>query len=127
MQPKFVYVRVFHPNAPSYCNSNIPSIYWRNEQEKERQYGDCVREVKNPSFIPLVFATSGDMGREATVFYHCLAGLLSCKSMNEKQEIMLHMNFPKIAEHMILLLDQHLPLSVSLDEIIIYIVLLWPV
>ena len=117
MQSKFVYVRVFHPNAPSYRNSNIPSIYWRHEQEKEREYGDCVREVKKPSFIPLVFATTGDMGREATVFYHHLAGLLSCKSMNEKQETMLHMNFPKIAEHMILLLDQHLPLSVSVDEI----------
>ena len=73
--PNLLYIRVFHPNALSYRNSNIPSICRHHEQEREREYGDCVREVKNPSFIPIVFAITGDMGREATIFYR---RLLTC-------------------------------------------------
>ena len=76
----FFDVRVFHPNAPSYRNSNIPFIYRRHEQAKKREYGDRVREVELASFTPLVFATTGGMGREATIFYRRLADLLSRKS-----------------------------------------------
>ena len=79
-QDAFFDVRVFHPNVPSYHNSTIPSIYRRHEQEKKREYGDCVREVEKASFTPLVFETTGGMGREATVFYRRLADLLSHKS-----------------------------------------------
>ena len=60
-QSAFFDVRVFHPNAPSYRNSNIPSIYRRHEQAKKREYGDRVREVELASFTPLVFATTGGM------------------------------------------------------------------
>ena len=67
-QDIFFDVRIFHPNAPSYHNSSIPSIYRQHEQAKEREYGDRVHEVKQVSFIPLVFATTGDMGRETTIF-----------------------------------------------------------
>ena len=76
-QGAFFDVRVFHPNAPSYRNSAIPAIYRRHEQEKKREYGDRVREVEKASFTPLVFATTGGMGKEATVFYRRLADLLS--------------------------------------------------
>ena len=79
-QSAFFDVRVFHPNAPSYRNSNIPSIYRHHEQAKKREYGDRVREVELASFTPLVFATTGGMGREATIFYRRLADLLSRKS-----------------------------------------------
>jgi len=50
-------VRVFHPNARSYCQSRIPSLYQRQEQQKKREYGDRIREVEQASFTPLVFAT----------------------------------------------------------------------
>ena len=76
-QGAFFDVRVFHPNAPSYRNSVIPAIYWCHEQEKKREYGDRIREVEKVSFTPLVFATTGGMGKEATVFYCRLADLLS--------------------------------------------------
>ena len=76
-QGAFFDVRVFHP---SYRNSAIPGIYRRHEQENKRECGDCVREVKKASFTPLVFATTGGMGKEATVFYCRLADLLSCKN-----------------------------------------------
>ena len=79
-QGAFFDVRVFHPNAPSYCGSSIHSLYWRHEQEKKREYGDRVREVEYASFTPLIFATTGGMGKEATIFYHRLADLLSHKS-----------------------------------------------
>ena len=59
----------------SYHNSNIPSIYRRHEQAKKREYGDRVREVELASFTPLVFATTGGMGREATIFYRRLADI----------------------------------------------------
>ena len=45
-----------------------------------REYDDRVREVEKASFIPSVFATPGGMGKEATVFYHRLANLLSCRN-----------------------------------------------
>ena len=39
-----------------------------------------VREVEKAAFTLLVFATTGGMGREASVFYRRLADLLSRKS-----------------------------------------------
>ena len=76
-QGAFFDVRVFHPNAPSYRNSAIPAIYRCDEQEKKRECGNHLQEVEKASFTPLVFATTGGMGKEATVFYHQLADLLS--------------------------------------------------
>ena len=47
--------------------------------EKKREYRDKVKSVEHGSFTPLVFSTFGGLGREATVFYNCLADLLSKK------------------------------------------------
>ena len=79
-QCAFFDVRVFHPNAQSYRHSSIPSLYRRHEQTKKREYGDRIREVENGSFTPLVFATTGGMGREATLFYKRLADQISKKN-----------------------------------------------
>ena len=46
---------------------------------KKREYGDRVWEVEPASFTPLVFSTTGGMGREGTVFYRRLANLLADK------------------------------------------------
>ena len=73
-------IRVFHPNAQSYRNTSIPSVYRRHEQQKKREYGDHVREVELASFTPLVFSTTGGgggMDKEAVTFYRRLAELLS--------------------------------------------------
>ena len=78
-QSAFFDIRVFHPNAPSYRQTPISSIYRRHEQEKKRAYGDRIRYVEAASFTPLVFSTTGGMGREATIFYSRLADLLSRK------------------------------------------------
>ena len=47
----------------------MPVMYQHHEQEKKGEYSDCVREVEKASLTPLVFATTGGMGKEATVFY----------------------------------------------------------
>lgn len=53
--------RVFHPNAQSYGQSSISSLYRWHEQAKKREYGDSG------------FDTTGGMGRKATMFYRRLA------------------------------------------------------
>ena len=68
---------MFHPNAHSYRNTSIPSVYRCHEQQKKREYGDHVREVELASFTPLVFSTTGGMGKETVTFYRCLSELLS--------------------------------------------------
>ena len=75
-------VRVFHPNAPSYCQTRVVSLFRRHELEKKREYGDRVRNVDCESFTPLVFSTFGGLGKEATIFYNRLADLLSRKHNN---------------------------------------------
>ena len=42
---------------------------------KKREYRDRVREVEYVSFTPLVFSTSGGMGKETAIAYKHLAGL----------------------------------------------------
>ena len=78
-QCAFFDVRVFHPNAQSYRHSSISSLCRHHEQVKKREYGDRIREVENGSFTPLVFATTGGMGREATLLYKCFADQISEK------------------------------------------------
>jgi len=75
-QSAFFDITVFHPNAPSYCQTQISSLFRRHELEKKREYGDRIRNVEFASFTPLVFSTFGGLGREATIFYSCLADLL---------------------------------------------------
>ena len=45
----------------------------------EEEYGDRVREVKCAVFTPLVFSTTGGMGKERTVAYKHLAELIAQK------------------------------------------------
>ena len=72
-------VHVFHPNAPSYRKMQLPSAYCLHERQKQRSYDQCVWEIEHGSFTPLVFSTSGGMGKCASVTYKRLASLLSIK------------------------------------------------
>ena len=69
-------VRVFHPNAPSYRQTRVASLFRRHELEKKREYEDRIRNVDCESFTPLVFSTFGGLGKEAN---NRLADLLSQK------------------------------------------------
>ena len=87
-QSAFFDVRVFHPLAQSYRNTRLPAVYRQHEMAKKRAYGDRVRQVEHGCFTPLVFSTSGGMGREATVVYKRLANLLSI-SRNEPYSVIM--------------------------------------
>ena len=71
--------QVFNPCALSCRSTQMDACYRRHEREKCRAYEQRVREVERGSFTPLVFSTSGGMGRAATVTYKWLASLLSTK------------------------------------------------
>ena len=73
----FCDIRVFNPFAPTNRKSSISSTYRAQESEKKRQYNQRITEIEHGSFSPLVFSSSGGMGREATIFYKSLASRLS--------------------------------------------------
>ena len=76
----FVDVRIFNPNAESYRNYTPQSCLCRLEQDKRRQYDQRIRELQHASFSPLVFSTSGGMGKSVTsIAYKGLARVLSLK------------------------------------------------
>jgi hypothetical protein len=50
---------------------------------KKREYGDLIREVEYSDFTPLVFSTTGGMGKETAVAYKHLAELVAEKRKSE--------------------------------------------
>ena len=52
-QGAFFDIRVFHPNAPSYRQTKVGSLFCRHELEKKHEYGDRVCSVESASFTPL--------------------------------------------------------------------------
>ena len=79
-QDAFFDARVFHPFAPSYRGSSLESIYRQHERKKKNEYGARVREIEHGCFTPLVFSTTGGLGREAKVVFKRLAALLAEKT-----------------------------------------------
>ena len=78
-QDAFFDVRVFYPNAPSNRSTNISSAYRKHELLKKREYGQRVRDIERGVFTPIVFTTTGGMGREAATFYKRLADMIAGK------------------------------------------------
>ena len=75
----FFDVRVCHPNAESYGDREIQQIYSIHQNDKKRLYSRRVLDIEHGSFIPLVFTTTGGMGKECQR-YHCrLAELIAAK------------------------------------------------
>ena len=81
-------VRVFHPNAPCYRSSDLAAVYKQHESAKKREYNQRVQNVEHGVFTPLVFMTTGSMGREASTFYKRLADMLSHKQEKPYSVIM---------------------------------------
>ena len=78
-QCAFFEISFFNPNAQSNQLSQLSSAYSKHEAEKKRTYGQRVREVEHGSFTPLVFSSTGGMGKEATTCYKRIASLLALK------------------------------------------------
>ncbi len=73
----FFDIRVFYPNASSYRHTNLQQVYRNHEQEKQCAYGERVKEIKGGSFTPLVFSSTGEMGKEASTFFKHIANIIS--------------------------------------------------
>ena len=73
----FFDIRVCHPNADSYKDRTPEQVYRLHENEKKRMYERRVLEVEQASFTPLVFTTTGGMGRECLRYHSRLAELIS--------------------------------------------------
>jgi hypothetical protein len=78
-QSAFFDVKVFNPSAPSYRNTPVASCYNQHERIKKRAYEQRINEVEHGSFTPLIFSTSGGMGKAASIFYRRLASLIAEK------------------------------------------------
>ena len=77
-QPYFD-VRVFNPSSHAYRKQELAACYRKHEREKQRAYGQRVREIERGSFIPLVFNTTGGMRQAATTTCKRLASLMAFK------------------------------------------------
>ena len=88
LQCAFFDVRVFYPNAQSNQSSSLSSAYRKHEMEKKRAYGQRVREVEHGSFTPLVFSSTGGMGREAYSCYKRIASLIAQKRNTQYSQVM---------------------------------------
>ena len=76
--PSFLFdVRVLNAFAESNLSSCPAATFRRHEGEKRRVYEERIREVERISFTPIVFSSSGGMGKAATVTYRRLASLFS--------------------------------------------------
>ena len=65
------------PNVDSHKDLTLDQVYRLHENEKKRMYEPRVLEVEQASFTPLVFTTTGGMGRECLRYRSRLAELIS--------------------------------------------------
>ena len=75
----FFDVRVCHPNAVSYRDLEPQQIYRIHENEKKRLYSERVLDIEHGTFTPLVFTTTGGMGKECLMYHSRLAQLIAIK------------------------------------------------
>ena len=86
----FFDIRVTHPNATSNMSKSLEAIYESNENQKKRFYNDRVLHVEKASFTPLVFTTTGGMGKECTQFNKRLAEMITEKTKEKYSKVMCH-------------------------------------
>ena len=75
----FVDVLVCHPNVVSYRDLEPQQIYRIHENEKKRLYSRRVLDIEHGTFTPLVFTTTGGMGKECLMYHSRLAQLIAIK------------------------------------------------
>ena len=79
-QCTFFDVKVFNSHAPSNKRFLIPACYAHHERIKQRLYEQRINEVELASFTPLIFSTTGGMGKSARVFCERLADKIATKT-----------------------------------------------
>ena len=87
----FFDVRIFHPGAQSNKAVTIDAAFEKHETEKKRTYNRRVLEVEKATFTPLVFSTTGGMGKEAKLFHKRLASLIADKRNTSYSDCMAYL------------------------------------
>ena len=72
-------VRVCNPDAESYRDQEPQQIYRIHKNDKKRLYPSRVLNVEHGSFTPLVFTTTGGMGKDYIRYHSQLAELIARK------------------------------------------------
>ena len=78
-QHAFFDVRGFSLFAQRHSKMAAEKCFRDNEDEKRRNYGNRVLQIKNRSFTHLVFAVNGGMGKECIWLYKRLAEMIADK------------------------------------------------
>ena len=81
-QDAFFDIRVTHPKASLLSRQEVISQLRTHERMKKRQYGERVTAVDRGTFTPLVFSTSGMIGRECSMALKTLACLIAEKNVD---------------------------------------------
>ena len=78
----FFHVRVCHPNVVPYRDLGTQQNYRIHEKEKKRLYSKRVQDIEHGAFTPLVFTTTGGMGKEC-LMYHSRNSTVDCRQKME--------------------------------------------
>ena len=81
-QLAFFDIRVFNPMAKRYANQILKKSYETNEVEKKRKYNKRLMQIEHGTFTPLVFSSTGGMGREASKVFGRVAEAIAEKKKN---------------------------------------------
>ena len=76
-------VRVCHPNVESCWDLEPQQIYRSHENEKKHPCSRRVLDIEHRTFIPLVFTTTGGMGKECLMYHSRLAQLIVIKKWEQ--------------------------------------------
>ena len=66
-------------NAVSYRDLGPQQIYRIQENEKKCLYSERVLDIEHGTFTPLIFNTTGGMGKVCLKYHSCLAQLIAMK------------------------------------------------
>ena len=78
-RPAIFDVRVCHPNVESCWDLEPQQIYRSHENEKKHLYSRRVLDIEHGTFTPLVFTTTGGMGKKCLMYHSRLAQLIVIK------------------------------------------------
>ena len=86
----FFDISVTHPNADSYLNKSLATIYREKESRKKTKYNNRVINIEKASFTPLIFTTTGGMSPECERLNKRLAEKISVKQSENYSQVMAH-------------------------------------
>ncbi len=89
LEKAFLDIRVFHAQAPSNRSlGTTKKMYEAHESQKKIKYNQRILQVERATFTPVVFSTTGGMGKEAKQLVKRIAERTSRKSGQSYSDVM---------------------------------------